>query len=394
MLWVGVFLWIVGVVFPLVFPVPFDTVSEMFEVPDVGIGVMLLAVLCAALEEGIFRGWTLQKKGFTWFTIVAMAFYCGVCVKSVMLGLVAALVLSLIVVLPFLAKYRTCLLLLSTSLLFALSHLGRYPIFSLAVTVPIVGDLGFGLLMGYVAINYSLLRSILFHCCLNFVAVCMCIVGTFVLETFPNTIILENDRWQCEAVVEYQNPGWQFEASDSTIHCHAIMGGLVEKLMMDYYTGREVDIDHLPIIFQYPQYSVKNGRSYKFTIKNKHDTISWRDYRNLVQELEQMGLFHLDTTYPPMQILSIEDVQKVYDNEESSWTVKDVILELRNKFSIPVIPEEGMNVYYPVSQQCVFAICEAPSVDQCLSILETHGLKVTTNNHRKVQVITIKERTV
>lgn len=180
-LFVGLALWLVGDAVILCFnhmPAS-DALNELLASQGITISVVLSLLLAAVIEEYVFRGWaTKYKKAILW----SLIFQTGCC--FLVAGWIVGLVVGILSVCVLFAlkhiRRKRLLLIISTSLSFALAHVSGFNVFTWSSLVFIVATFGFGLVMGYVASCYKWRYAALIHALFNLLVSILLAYGQFI----------------------------------------------------------------------------------------------------------------------------------------------------------------------------------------------------------------------
>ena len=157
--------------------------------------IIFIGVVAPVYEELVFRLWGNGKR-WTGYTSVALMTLFSLSITWWVAPIVLAAGIAIMVVYRSNLTRRLFMLMLFSSLLFALMHIGNYsadeslPMFIVAV----LHKFGMGLLASYLVINYNILWSIGFHILNN--SVMAILLGIAFNTVAIKTTIIENENYR------------------------------------------------------------------------------------------------------------------------------------------------------------------------------------------------------
>lgn len=388
-LFVGLLLWLVGDAIILCFnrmPAN-DAFNELVMPRGITLWVVLGVVLSGIVEEYIFRGWTTKyKKAILWSLIfqTVCCFWAAGWLVGLAVGILSVCVLFALKHI----RHRRLLLIISTSLFFALAHVGRFYAFTWSSLVFIVGTFGFGLVMGYVASCHKLRYAMLIHALFNLSACVLVAYGQFLYDGH-DTLSYSDDFVSFEAHRHRQAVSFSYSYSDTLVHYDAVLGGMVQHLMDEYHRSRGLDPDNLHVLYQFdhdPIYS----ECYDISIRGVSKKLSPADYREVVKTLNDHGLIALDTTFQNLWLLGINNPSKPSGKDTGSYCVRRLMVDLRHKFKMPVFVDTGTTNDFSLPNAVSQCVENSKTWEDCVTLLQPYGIVLHEDSLSKVQVVNVK----
>lgn len=173
----------------------FESTDKIGDLVSLYSVIFFILLIAPVFEELVFRGYFLNNKFFT-FT-----FYLGVALSIWMTGTYYSLILLLVIgLLEFGLKIKrqSKIMFFLNALLFSLVHYKISEFTNPYSIVPVFFQFSLGLILIWIAINYNLYKSMLFHFCINFF-----IIGSLIAALqFPdsNIEVIQHD----ETVLTFQ----------------------------------------------------------------------------------------------------------------------------------------------------------------------------------------------
>lgn len=162
---IGLFLWTVGMALGITIELFTNIEPARKEPPlDYTFGILAVGVIGPILEEIAFRGWSMRKN-WTYFGIIALFLFIF---PSDDLRIVIPAAVAYYLVMRSAKEYPwSIIIIILSSLLFAVAHIYNYDSLSIGLFFILVGDFGAGLILSYLAIKKGLWASMLLHIAIN-----------------------------------------------------------------------------------------------------------------------------------------------------------------------------------------------------------------------------------
>lgn len=286
------------------------------------------------VEEISFRLWGNAKLWTGITSIIIMALWC----LGIGWWLSLLTVLSGVAILVFFRDDKTkrlFALMLLSSVMFAVAHLGNYEGNWFLTLVGIVHKLGFGLLASYLVINYNILWSMGLHIINN--SIMAILFGISFSQVKNSVLTIDNENFHLEVrpvLVRNDNINQMnrfYTYSDTSYYFGSTASFAHQALIYEAWQhGANPNDDTLNLVanFKYP------NCSYNLIYKNQP-----LDHHGLIVALEKEGLIKIDTTYSSTYEMRIVDTSLLATTRQDSSYVsyKDARIIVRYADEIPVI---------------------------------------------------------
>ena len=388
-LFVGLTLWLIGdTIYLCCNSTPANDTAFGLISCDITFWTILGVTVIGAFEEYVFRGWTTRYKKAILWSLIFQTVYCLFTAGWLIGAAVGILSVCIFFILKQ-TRHKRLLLIVSTSMFFALAHAGRFYVFTWSSLAFIVGTVGFGMVMGFVASCYKLRYAVLIHVFFNLVICIFAAYNQFRDDVHEN-VSFSDSFIRFESHRHRQAVPFDYSYSDTLVHYNATLGGMVEHMMGEYHKNLGFVPDELHVVYQY-DYNPINPKCYDISIRSVSKVLSPADYREIVKVLNNHGLFNMDTTYQNRWLLDISVPSKACGQDDDGYQVKQLIVDLRFKYRIPVFVEAGTNKAFPLLNIISQKVRKANTLEDCIEMMNHYGINLYEDSLSKVQVINIKD---
>lgn len=270
--------------------------------------IIYIGLVGPIVEEISFRLWGSGKLWTGITSIIIMALWC----LGIGWWLSALVVLCGVAILMLFRNDKTkrlFALMLFSSALFAVAHLGNYDGNWFIVLVGVVHKFGFGLLASYLVINHNILWSIGLHILNNCILAIPMGLGFGQLSNTVVTIDNENFHMEMRPVLVHNDSiNWEkgfFEDTDTNSYFGFTANFAVQAMIYEaQQKGIEIGRDTVDFVADcsYPNCS--------FTLVYKTQPF---DHHGLVVAMEKEGLIKIDTSYNSASGKTVLTVKSTYD---------------------------------------------------------------------------------
>ena len=363
---------------------------SMIENQGYFVSFLLIVLLAPALEEFVFRFWSRGTNGayITTMVLVPLMFMLSTFNWVASLCLLVALLLAY-----FLTRgdLRMMMFMIVTALGFGLAHLYTFTDLNAAAVFSIVEIIGLAFMLSFLAVNYGLLWAILGHILNNLIAFVMILLPmNFETEHYNVTLRPIGDAKGGYQLDEYVGDSLIIKADAELaaivmMDHQAAIDGLNGMERSTYYR-RGVDMANVGEIKLMDKVQEAMLPSYTMTIVPK-DTNMKTNYHEVLNGLEKNGFLKLDTTYGAMYVLEVENNLFVSaSNEECKSTLNGLIVDLRLRYKLPVLPGEGIDMDTPINVN--YEILRNMSFEECEQYLKKLGIVLKKVDGEYVKMIT------
>lgn len=388
LLFLGLFLWIGGDACYLLFNrMPSnDILFSQLSVRGITFALLATLILDSAFEELIFRGWSAIQEKKYWLSLALQTLFC-LLTSNLIIGISVGAISGCIVFALRNSSRKTELMAIASSLFFGLAHTGRLYTIEWISLAFIIGTIGFGMILTFVAVNFKLRYAIILHISFNLIITILVAYGQFLYDRH-STITYRDNLFTFEAKQGYQPKSFHYSFSDTLIQYHATIGGMVEHMMTEYHKSLGLNPDDMHVIYQYDS-NPQHSNLYETTFRSVSTPLSQKDYRKIIKKLEDTGLYKLDTTYQNIWVLTISNPATAGGHPNNSYRLSYLITDLRFKFNLPVFADIGTNKEYPLTNSLSQKIHNTNNIQECISLLKDYGIELYEDSLSKAQVIRI-----
>ena len=270
--------------------------------------VILIGLLMPIFEEVCFRLWGNDKLWTGVASIVLMALICLAIGWWLSLLTILCGIMILVLFRDDKTKRLFALMMLS-SVLFAVAHVGNYDGNWFMMLVGIVHKLGFGLVASYLVINHNILWS----------------MGLHILNNSILTIPLGLAFGQMSnTVVTIDNENFRLEVQPVLVHDDKISqtNWFLDDTETNYYFGNTANFAYQAFCYEQKQKGIDAiGDTVNFVTDNAYPKCSFKlvyktlpfDHHGLIVAMEKEGLIKIDTVYSVVDKVTRLTVKSTYD---------------------------------------------------------------------------------
>lgn len=269
--------------------------------------IIYMGLVGPIIEELSFRLWGNGKNWTGIVSIILMALWCfNVGWWFALLALCAGIVI-LMVFKEDRAK-RLFVLMLFSSVLFAVAHMGNYEGNWFVVLIGVVHKFGFGLLASYLVVNHNILWSMGLHVINNSIVVLPLVLTIGQTDTFETI----------------ENENFSLEIRPVVVHNDSISeeNNFFVDTDTNYYFGSTSNFAGQAWIYEAWQNGIDpNGDSVNVVTDNDYPHCSFKlvyktqpyDHHGLIDAMERAGFIKIDTTYNEIDKKTVLDIKSTYD---------------------------------------------------------------------------------
>ena len=385
-LWLGIGLLVVGVIGLFLCPpmVRANGVASSLFVYRSLVGtwayLIIAILLLPVVEEFAFRFWGVGRS---------YHYVVGIVLQGVLYGFMLGWVYALAVVVAYvlcswLLRYNDLynpVMTALTSITFALLFVPYFTSFDLSSVLAVLGLVGLGLTATWLTLYASFVWAIVLH---------VVLVGLGMWGWYGNSTTFSdgNTRLTLQPHMNLLNTVTPIEPRASVADELRLNGTLPEMAtyMLFEQGMHDADVDYAlsPTLINI---NADCDQTYRMTLPGNTDVDA------AIRLLEKKHLLHCDTAYVPVWRMQLKDsslLNSIYDSN-SSWTLRDIILILRNT-SLPVMPEQGLNIHMHVRvDRDELLARRAEGMDALNAYLQQHyGLVLEEQEHDRMQTISFR----
>lgn len=259
------------------------------------------------IEEISFRLWGNDKNWTGIVSVILMALWCLMVGWWFSLLALCAGVAILMLFKEDRSK-RLFVLMLFSSVLFAVGHMGNYGGNWFVVLMGVVHKFGFGLLASYLVVNHNILWSMGFHVINNSIVVLPLVMSV----------------GQTSTIETIENANFSLEVRSVLVHDDSISeeNSFFADTDTNYYFGSTSNFAGQAWIYEAWQKGVDpNGDSVNIVTDNAYPNCSFKlvyktrpyDHHGLIVAMEHAGFIKIDTTYNEIDKKMVLDIKSTYD---------------------------------------------------------------------------------
>ena len=270
--------------------------------------IIYMGLIGPIIEEISFRLWGNGKLWTGIVSILLMALWClGI---GWWLSLLAVLCgVAILVLFRDDKTKRLFALMLLSSVLFAVAHMGNYEGSSFMMLVGIIHKLGFGLVASYLVINHNILWSMGLH-----------ILNNGILA-IPFGLALAQVS---DSVVTIDNENFRLEVRPVLVHDDKVCqdNWFMDNTDNNYYFGNTANFAYQAFCYEQKQKGIDpNGDTVSFVADNTYPKCSFKlvyktqpfDHHGLIVAMEKEGLIKIDTAYSAVDKKTMLTVKSTYE---------------------------------------------------------------------------------
>ncbi len=269
--------------------------------------IIYMGLVGPIIEEISFRLWGNGKNWTGIVSVILMALWCFNVGWWFSLLALCAGVAILMIFKEDRAK-RLFVLMLFSSVLFAVAHMGNYDGNWFVVLLGVIHKLGFGLLASYLVVNHNILWSMGLHVINNSIVVLPLVL------TMSQTNIVET----------IENDNFSLEIRPVLVHNDSISEdkNFFADTDTNYYFGNTSNFAGQAWIYEAWQNGIDpNGDSVNIVTDDVYPNCSFKlvyktqpyDHHGLIVAMEKAGFIKIDTTYNEIDEKMVLDIKSTYE---------------------------------------------------------------------------------
>ncbi|MBO6025308.1 MAG: CPBP family intramembrane metalloprotease [Bacteroidales bacterium] len=269
--------------------------------------IIYMGLVGPIIEELSFRLWGNGKNWTGIVSVILMALWCfNVGWWFSLLALSAGV--AILMIFKEDRTKRLFVLMLFSSVLFAVAHMGNYDGNWFVVLLGVLHKLGFGLLASYLVVNHNILWSMGLHIINNSIVVLPLVL------TMSQTNIVET----------IENDNFSLEIRPVLVHNDSISEdkNFFADTDTNYYFGNTSNFAGQAWIYEAWQNGIDpNGDSVNIVTDDAYPNCSFKlvyktrlyDHHGLIVAMEHAGFIKIDTTYNEIDKKTVLDIKSTYD---------------------------------------------------------------------------------
>lgn len=268
--------------------------------------VIYMGLVGPIMEELSFRLW---GNGKNWTGVVSVILMALWCLNVGWLFALFALCVGIVILMVFKEdrNKRLFVLMLFSSVLFAVAHMGNYDGNWFVVLIGVIHKFGFGLLASYLVVNHNILWS----------------MGLHVINNSIVTLPLVLSMSQTSAVETIYNDNFILEVRPVLAHNDSISEdrSFFADADTNYYYGNTSNFAGQAWIYEAWQNGIDpNGDSVNVVTDNAYPNCSFKlvykthpyDHQGLIVAMEKAGMIKIDTIYNEIDKKTVLDIKSTY----------------------------------------------------------------------------------
>lgn len=259
------------------------------------------------IEEVSFRLWGNGKNWTGIVSVILMALWC--LIAGWWFSLIALCAgVAILMIFKEDRKKRLFALMLLSSVLFSVAHMGNYDGNWFVVLIGVAHKFGFGLLAAYLVVNHNILWSIGLHVINNSLVTLPLVLSLGQTNTIGTTIFNDNFSLEIRPVLVHDDSiseenGFFFDADTN------------------YYFGNTSGFAGQAMIYEAWQNGIDpNGNTISIVTDHSHPNCSFKliyktrpyDHHGLLATMENAGYIKIDTTYNDIDKKMVLDIKSTY----------------------------------------------------------------------------------
>lgn len=269
--------------------------------------IIYMGLVGPIIEEISFRLWGNGKNWTGIVSVILMALWCfNVGWWFSLLALCAGV--AILMIFKEDRTKRLFVLMLFSSVLFAVAHMGNYDGNWFVVLLGVIHKLGFGLLASYLVVNHNILWSMGLHVINNSIVV------------LPLVLTMS----QTNTVETIENANFCLEIRPVLVHNDSISEdkSFFADTDTNYYFGNTANFAGQAWIYEAWQNGIDpNGDSVNIVTDDAYPNCSFKlvyktrpyDHHGLIVAMEKAGFIKIDTTYNEIDEKMVLDIKSTYE---------------------------------------------------------------------------------
>lgn len=270
--------------------------------------VIYMGVVGPIIEEVSFRLWGNGKNWTGIVSVILMTLWClNVSWWFSLIALCAGV--AILMIFKEDRKKRLFVLMLFSSVLFAVAHMGNYDGNWFVVLIGVIHKFGFGLLASYLVVNHNILWSMCLHVINNSIVVLPLVLTIGQRSNTVQTLFNDNFSLEVRPVLVHNDSiseenSFFFDADTN------------------YYFGSTSGFAGQAWIYEAWQNGIDpNGDSVNIVTDNAYPNCSFKlvyktqpyDHHGLIVVMERAGFIQIDTIYNEIDKKTVLDIKSTYD---------------------------------------------------------------------------------
>ena len=269
--------------------------------------IIYMGLVGPIIEELSFRLW---GNGKNWTGIVSVILMALWCLNVGWLFALFALCVGIAILMALKEDRdkRLFVLMLFSSVLFAVAHMGNYDGNWFVVLFGVIEKFGFGLLVSYLVVNHNILWS----------------MGLHVINNSVVTIPLVLSIGQAVTIETLYNDNFTLEIRSAVVHDDSISEdkSFFADADTNYFFGNTSNFAGQAWIYEAWQKGIDpNGDSVNIVTDNDYPNCSFKlvyktkpyDHHGLIVAMEKAGMIKIDTVYNETDKKTVLDIKSTYD---------------------------------------------------------------------------------
>ncbi len=269
--------------------------------------IIYMGLVGPVLEELSFRLWGNGKNWTGVVSVILMALWClNIAWWFSLIALCAGV--AILMIFNEDRSKRLFVLMLFSSVLFALGHMGNYGGNWFVVVMGVIEKFGFGLLASYLVVNHNILWS----------------MGLHVINNSVVTVPLVLSIGQTATIETFNRDNFTLEIRSVVVHDDSISeeNSFFADADTNYYFGSTASFAGQAMIYEAMQNGIDpNGDSVRIVTDNDYPKCSFNlvyttqpyDHHGLIVALEKAGMIKIDTTYNESDKKTVLDIKSTYN---------------------------------------------------------------------------------
>ena len=269
--------------------------------------IIYMGLVGPVLEELSFRLWGNGKNWTGVVSVILMALWC--LTIGWWFSLLALCVgIAILMALKEDRYKRLFVLMLFSSVLFAVAHMGNYDGNWFVMLLGVIDKLGFGLLASYLVVNHNILWS----------------MGLHIINNSVVTLPLVLSIGQAATIGTFYRDSFTLEIRSALVHDDSINeeNSFFADADSNYYFGNTASFAGQAMIYEAMQNGIDpNGDSIRIVTDNDYPKCSFTlvyttqpyDHRGLIVAMEKAGMIEIDTIYNETDKKTVLDIKSTYD---------------------------------------------------------------------------------
>lgn len=269
--------------------------------------ILYMGLLGPIIEEVSFRLWGNGKNWTAIVSVILMALW-GLVIGWWFSLIALSVGVAILMIFKEDRNKRLFVLMLFSSVLFAVAHMGNYDGNWFVVLFGVIEKFGFGLLASYLVVNHNILWS----------------MGLHVINNSVVTIPLVLSIGQTTTIETLYNENFTLEIRSAVVHDDSISeeNSFFADVDTNYYFGNTASFAGQAMIYEAMQNGIDpNGDSIRIVTDSDYPKCSFTlvyttqpyDHHGLIVAMEKAGMIEIDTIYNETGKKTVLNIKSTYD---------------------------------------------------------------------------------